>query len=233
MALTFNGTTQYGRVANNTNFNVTPSVTIMGWVRTTMTSTAMQSAMQRIASRYLSGATANEQYGIDIYMGMPRFLVGTTSTVSAVQGTSMVSTGVWTHVCGTYDGSTMLIYQDGQLVGSLARSGTITSSTGVFSFGADYNGSAASEYLQGSLEDIRIYNRALSQGEVETIVTCRGTGLIRNGLILNLQLDEQRSGATLAASATIYDTGPMKMNATNIVASATFSDGFLRKRRFA
>lgn len=230
MAIQLNGTTQYGRVVNNTNFNVTPSVTLMAWVKTT--STSITSAMQRIMSRYLNGATANEQYGIDIYMGNARFLVGTTTTVTACTGTA-VTANVWTHICATYDGANMLVYQDGVQTGSAARSGTITSSTGAFSFGADYNGTTASEFFVGSMEDLRIYNRALSQPEIETIITCRGTGLIRNGLILNLLLDEQRSGTTLAASATIYDTGPFKMNATNIVANTTFVDGFLRKRRFS
>ncbi|RYD66147.1 MAG: LamG domain-containing protein [Verrucomicrobiaceae bacterium] len=231
MAIALNGTSQYMRVVNNATFNITPAVTLMGWVNTTNTSLA--SSMQRIVSRYLSGATANEQYGIDIYQGMPRMLIGTTTAVTAATGTSMVTAGQWMHICGTYDGSNMMLYQDANLVGTMARSGTITSSTGVLSVGADYNGSTGTEFFQGQLEDIRIYNRALSQGEIETIYTCRGTGLIRNGMILNLLLDEQRAGATLAASAVVYDTGPFKLNATNIVAGTAFTAGFLRKRRFS
>jgi hypothetical protein len=232
MALTFNGTSQYGRVANNANFNVTPSISIMAWVKTSLTTT-LGSSMQRIAGRYLNSAAANEQYAIDLYMGMPRFMVGTNQIVTTVEGSSAATSNVWTHICGTYDGVTMNIYQDGELVGTLGRSGSINSSNGVFSFGADYNGVMGSEFFAGSMEDIRIYNRALSQAEIETIVTCRGTALIRNGMILNLQLDEQRTGAVIAAGAVIYDTGPLKMNATNVVANTTFSDGFLRKRRFS
>jgi hypothetical protein len=231
MALAFNGTTQYLRIANNTLFNFTPSVTLMGWAMNSGSN--LLTAQQRIASRYLSGATGNEQYGIDLSNGVPRFLVGTTTTVTQLMAPSAVTTMTWNHICGTYDGTTMLIYVNGALVNSATRSGTITSSTGVFSIGADYNGTTASEYFTGSLEDIRLYNRALTAGEIRTVVTCRGTGVIRNGLILNLQLDEQRSGATLAASATVYDTGPNKLNATNIIASATFVDGFLRRRRFS
>lgn len=229
MALTFNGTSQYGRIATNALFNFTPSVTIMAWAM----NSNLTNAQQRIASRYISGATTNEQYGIDLSSSIPRFLIGSTTTVTQVMAPNAINALAWNHICGTYNGTTMSLYVNGTLVNTLARSGVIASSTSAFSFGADYNGSAGREFFAGALEDIRLYNRALSQGEIETIVTCRGTGVIRNGLIVNLQLDEARAGATLAASAVIYDTGPFKLNATNIVANATFSAGFLRRRRFS
>lgn len=226
MALTFNGSTQYGRIANNTIFNVTPNVTIMGWVYTTGTS-----AMQRIASRYLNGATANEQYGIDVFNMMPRFLVGTTGAMSTATG-GTITTNRWYHVCGVYNGATMLVYLDGVQVGSTTRSGTITSSTGVFSFGADYNGTTATEFLTGSLEDIRIYGRALSAQEVQTISVLKGADGIANGLIIRLPLNTAAIGTTLAASAVIYDISNNKANATNIVAGATFSAGNMRSRKY-
>jgi hypothetical protein len=226
MALTFNGSTQYGRIANNTLFNVTPNLTIMGWAYTTSTS-----GMQRIASRYLNGATANEQYGIDIFNMAPRFLVGTTSAMTTATG-GTITTNQWYHVCGVYNGSTMLVYLNGVQVASTTRSGTITSSTGVFSFGADYNGSAASEFLTGALEDIRVYGRALSAQELQTIWTLKGADGIVNGLVVRLPLNTGAAGTTLAASATIYDISNNKLNATNIVAGSTFSAGAMRSRKY-
>lgn len=230
MAVTFNGTSQYISVANNTAFNFTPSITIMAWARTTNTN--LLTLRQRILSRYLNAATANEQYALDLSMGMPRFLIGTTGTVSAVTGPTAAATGVWNHMCGTYDGTTMRLYVNGVSVATLARSGAITSSTGIFTIGCDASSSTTrAEYFTGSIEEVRIYNRALSAGEVQTVYTCRGTSVIRNGMIVNYNLDELRNGSALAASAVVYDTGPLKINAVNGVAGTIFSDGMLRRRR--
>lgn len=230
MAIVFNGTSQYLRIASNALFNFSPSCTLMAWANTSATN--LTSLPQRIFSRYLDGATANEQYGIDIYMGMPRFIVSTTTATTTLAANNAVIVNSWNHIAATYDGSTMILYVNGAQMGTVARSGTITSSTGVLTVGADYNGTAATEFFTGSLEDLKLYSRALSGAEIQTIAISRGTTNIRNNLILNLLLDESRRGTALAASATVYDTGPYKLNATNVVASATFADGYLRKRRF-
>jgi hypothetical protein len=230
MALTFNGTSQYVSVANNTAFNFTPNVTIMAWAKTTNTS--LLTLRQRIVTRYLNGATANEQYGLDLSMGAPRFLLGSTTAVSTVTSGTTVTNGVWYHICGTYDGTTMRLYVNGVSVGTLARSGVITSSTGIFTIACDATSATArAEYFTGSIEEVRLYSRTLSASEVQTIYACKGTSVIRNSMVVNYNLDELRNGTSVAASATIYDTGPLKINGVNGVAGAIFSDGLLRKRR--
>jgi hypothetical protein len=73
-------------------------------------------------------------------------------------------TGSWLHVAGTYDGITMRLYLDG------VQRGT---PIGVYSsLGGEGNGvtlSSAGEALDGLLDDVRIYNRALSRSEIEAL----------------------------------------------------------------
>ena len=68
----------------------------------------------------------------------------------------------WHHVAGTYDGHTMRLYLDGQQVGSLAIEGAVGSGTGV-------RLSQPGETLDGKLDDVRLYDRALSAGEIAAL----------------------------------------------------------------
>ncbi len=86
----------------------------------------------------------------------------------AQPGTSIVTDhllqeGQWTHVAVTYDGTTAKVYADGQVVGE-----------GAFSFGEDKNapmqiGCAADgggNPFNGTLDEVRIYDRVLSDEEI-------------------------------------------------------------------
>jgi hypothetical protein len=68
-----------------------------------------------------------------------------------VTSPTAISTGVWTHVAGTYDGTNMRIFVDGVLKATLAR--TMPSYTGRFYVGANWTGNNP---LDGYLEEVRL-----------------------------------------------------------------------------
>jgi hypothetical protein len=63
-----------------------------------------------------------------------------------------------------YDGSQMRLYKDGVQVGSLAKSGSIDTDSAVM-VAIGRNGGSATSYFSGLIDDVRIYNRALSADE--------------------------------------------------------------------
>lgn len=67
--------------------------------------------------------------------------------------------GAWHYVAATYDGSTVTLYVDGVAVNSAPKSG-------VFVPGHLYIGGGSSERFLGSVDEVRIYNRALSAQEI-------------------------------------------------------------------
>jgi hypothetical protein len=78
----------------------------------------------------------------------------------------------WSHVAVTYNGSSMQLYVNGSAVGSPTTiSGTINSGSNTLWIGGN---NAAGEYFQGRIDEMRIYNRALSSSEV---VTARDTAV--------------------------------------------------------
>jgi hypothetical protein len=79
-----------------------------------------------------------------------------------LSGPAALPLNTWTHVAATYDGATLRLYINGAQVSSQPHSGAIVTSTGALRIGGD----SAGEYFQGLLDEIRIYNRALSPSEI-------------------------------------------------------------------
>jgi hypothetical protein len=77
--------------------------------------------------------------------------------------TTTVNTGAWFHAAATYNGSFVNIYVNGNLESTTARTGNITS--GAKNIGSNSGGS--SEYFNGTIGNVKIYNRALSAAEVQ------------------------------------------------------------------
>lgn len=82
---------------------------------------------------------------------------------------SMFSAGVWTHVALTFTpGATggAKFYVNGVLRQSIDSSTINTTATGVWRIGAAHN---SSEWFGGSLDDVRLYGRVLSDQDIATI----------------------------------------------------------------
>ncbi len=71
----------------------------------------------------------------------------------------------WHHYAATYDGKHMRLYVDGEPVASQAQSGLIDATTGNLSIGRDLS----STYLDGSMDEVRIYAGALSAEQVSDL----------------------------------------------------------------
>ncbi len=89
---------------------------------------------------------------------------GNTSTL--VSASDELVAGAWTHVVATYDGATMRLYKNGAEIASLAKTGLIDTNPAVLvSIGNQPEG-AGSRAFDGKIDDVRIYNRPLTDVEV-------------------------------------------------------------------
>jgi len=73
----------------------------------------------------------------------------------------------WLFVVGTYDGSAMKLYVDGSLANTLNITGALNSNNEDLLIGTRLR--LRSDTFNGKIDDIRIYNRALSAAEVQTL----------------------------------------------------------------
>ena len=79
--------------------------------------------------------------------------------------------GNWHHIVSTFDGTNIRIYFDGALSGTSGNlSATPPLKDATTFYVASYVGFSGSKFV-GKIDDIRIYNRALSLSEVQTLYT--------------------------------------------------------------
>lgn len=71
--------------------------------------------------------------------------------------------GVWAHIVFTYDGNTMTLYVNGNTIGTTAYVASPSSSGTAFNIGRRWD---LPNYFNGSISDVRLYNRAISAAEV-------------------------------------------------------------------
>ena len=104
-----------------------------------------------------AGSPDNRPYG---YIN-----VGTSSSGErGVSGPSALPLNTWSHLAVTFDGATMRLYVNGVQVQSQAYAGAITTSSGRLRIGGNQ---VWGEYFKGRVDEVRIYNRALSSTEIQ------------------------------------------------------------------
>ncbi len=162
-AVNLSGSTQYvsapaGVVSTLNDF------TISTWVKV-----AANSTWARI---FDFGANSNTYMFLAPTAGSTiRFAITTSGNGAeqVINGTAALGTGAWHHVAVTHIGNTGTLYVDGVSVGTNANMTLRPSSMG--STPNNYIGKSqfADPYLNGQVDDFRIYNRGLSGPEVQSL----------------------------------------------------------------
>jgi hypothetical protein len=129
-------------------------------------------------------------------------------------GVSNISGNKWVHFVHTFDGSTQKLYLDGVLQNSASVSGSIQydSNNTRIVIGADDNGgynSGTGAFHSGKLNQVKIYNRALSSEEItRNYISQRKRyfpeeNIVTNGLVL--YIDPAKYSSYTGSGNSIYD----------------------------
>ncbi|MFC4598640.1 LamG-like jellyroll fold domain-containing protein [Cohnella hongkongensis] len=161
-AVTFNGTNGYGSLPSGIVSGLN-DFTIATWVKVNDTSN-----WTRIFD-FGTGTTTNMFLTPRPGGAGLRFAIttGGSGAEQRISTTAAFPTGVWKHVAVTLNGTTGTLYVDGVSVATNANMTLKPSSLG--STNQNYLGRsqyAGDAYLNGSLDDFRIYNRALGAAEI-------------------------------------------------------------------
>ena len=110
--------------------------------------------------------------------------------------------GKWHHVVGTYDGAEMKIYVNGKLENtSDAQSGAINYPDRVFFSIGSYKDDNADFVHKGMLDEVRLYDRALSEKEISNNLNAEGLAVEATGK-LSLTWGRIKAAATRFPIAT-------------------------------
>jgi len=83
-------------------------------------------------------------------------------------GTTLIANDEWHHIAGVYNGSQAMIYVDGVLGTATPCTGQINDTNDSFFIGE--NSGSRGRYSNGIIDDVRLYNRALTQDEIKLVM---------------------------------------------------------------
>jgi hypothetical protein len=156
IALDFDGEGDFVDCGNDPFFDLTDQITVAAWVKIRTVSEDWTSIVNKgltawrletlYDTRRMHFAIADEHY---------------------VDSDAEIPAGEWHHICGTYDGADIRLYIDGkQDTGSpSAYRGEIDTNTNNLFIGR-YSGSTSPGAWDGLIDDVRIYDYALSADEI-------------------------------------------------------------------
>jgi hypothetical protein len=161
-SFSFNGSNNYFTISSFAN-KPTTAITCEAWIRptkATLSGTIRGAAISATNSMYLGIIDS-----IDGGLNHALHWANQTSNSRLYSWIGSVPNNGWSHIVGTYDGTTTRAYLNGVQVYSEAQSGTISDTTYVL--GTYGQGLADGVHnFHGSLPLSRIYNRALTAAEV-------------------------------------------------------------------
>ena len=156
------GESSWVTVPNAASLSLTTGMTISAWVRPT-------AAMQSEPTILMKQASGNLAYALYANSGdgTPNaWYVSNGDWVSVFAAPEhSVPLNTWTHIAATFDGATLRIFHNGQLSASQATAGAIDIASGVLRIGG--NSVWSGEGFPGVIDEVRIYNRALSASEIQ------------------------------------------------------------------
>lgn len=168
------------------------AITMAAWVKPHATQPANNG---RIISKH-NGAVG-DHYGLHIGDGLTvDCRINNTVDESA---TDAVVADIWQHVACTYDGAFKRVYVNGVEIGAYARTGAITT-TNTVSIGGHIN--ATDRNFRGELDDVRIYNRALTAQEIYRMAAVEtGNTYSANGYFVETEAAPGNMGGLTGANA--------------------------------
>ncbi|MDX2173442.1 MAG: LamG-like jellyroll fold domain-containing protein [Bacteroidota bacterium] len=126
---------------------------------------------------------------------------GSTGVYSQVNAINTVTTGIWQHLAGTWDGSVAKIYINGILNNTLS----ITyPSFGVLTNSVIIGNNSVPEPWSGDIDEVRIWNTARTQCEINTYKNCE-IPTTATGLIANYHFNQGLSGTANPTVTTLVD----------------------------
>ncbi|MHC4249021.1 MAG: LamG domain-containing protein, partial [Planctomycetota bacterium] len=158
-ALNFDGVDDRVMVANESNFDIRSAITVAAWVK-------IDSFSKYCEAIVCKGDTAWRLHRHRLTNSLGFACNGLTGT-PILQGNASVVDGEWHHVAGVYDGTTMYLYVDGRMDASAPARGDMATSDAPVHIGD--NSEKTKRRWCGAVDDVRVYERALSAGEIGTL----------------------------------------------------------------
>lgn len=218
-AYSFNGTSSYIEVLHNSSQNLSNAVSFSLWINPPDYSTNNNQTRVPLGKKRTntSGIGFETVDGVGSCCG-PQFFSNNNTGSGGLdyEDATPLSTLSWTHLVGTYDGSTLKLYKNSVLLGSASGVLNLSSTIQNLYFGRE-GSNAPSNYFKGFIDDIGFWNRALTQQEISDLYNATNCA---NNAAITPQINSLATGNTATFTATTSDPNP------SYVWQSDFGQGF-------
>jgi len=202
-SLVFNGTNQY--MTGTTVGLPLDTLSFSFWAKTTATNGTMAS--------FGGGDTNNMERAVKLSAGKVQVFEKKDAAETTLVSTNTIQDGKWHHIVVTIASTSgaWKIYVDSVDVTTGSQNGPGNSNLGVntFTIGVSHLNSAKSNYFNGSLDDVRVYNSVLSGANIAELFAQKppftGTQTSAYSALLAWYRCEETSGATLSDNKGSHD----------------------------
>lgn len=154
----------YVDIGNPGDLNFAGPITLAAWVNLP----SLQTSSGTIIAHGSPMGSQKPYLALDLDLnGYMRLDTSTGSSV--VYQLPSTDQGAWVHWAAVYDGANWVLYHNGQQVTVAATPGGAVVTTDNWTIGAAEDQGGHMNYLNGSVDDVRIYSRGLSPGEIATL----------------------------------------------------------------
>lgn len=166
-AYNFDGTDDYILVSDDDTLDPSDGLTLTAWIKSESTS-----GPRVIVSKWDDNTWGHSyifkdhNYSDKLRMSLSQ---GDHHNLGDLEGANSIPLGSWIHVATTYDSEILRIYFNGVQEVSLSAPGSIKNSATALLIGAVYTGGGITEIFKGAIDDVHIYNRALSEAEIQKL----------------------------------------------------------------
>ena len=158
-ALSFDGVNDYVETAQTVSLALTTSASIAVWFKTT--AAAYQEIVRQIGTSDNGielRVSSSHKADVSVYLGSWREIIDTNGP--------NVNDGNWHHIVGVVDGTTVKLYRDGNFIISATGTNNLNTGNAKVVIGRH---PLYPDYFNGLIDDVQIYNRALSADEIAQI----------------------------------------------------------------
>jgi hypothetical protein len=156
-ALIFDGVDDWVTVKHDASLNLSNGLTLEAWVYPLSQSKGNNAVMVKQAPKAEAYALYAEEEG-----DLPASYIND-GDYHGVAGANRLPADTWSHLVATYDGANQRLYVNGVQVAESPQTAMIRQSKGKLRIGGN---SLGNEYFHGYIDEVRIYNRALTPDEV-------------------------------------------------------------------
>ncbi|HYR88021.1 MAG TPA: fibronectin type III domain-containing protein [Terriglobia bacterium] len=156
-ALVFNGSSSRVNINDSASLHLTTGLTLEAWVFPTAAPSGWRDLIYKQNDIYMLEASSS--------LGVGPTVSGTFGNgFQGLAGGSVLPVNMWTHVAATFDGAKLAMWVNGVQVASKVQASPLTVSTLPLQIGGD---SLYGQNFAGRIDEVRVYNRALTQLEIE------------------------------------------------------------------